>query len=90
VGAPPDVVVALVPGENAHAGARALMPAVAAGFLESVARAEVALALDGEVIGAERVAFRVIATRPDGRRVLGHVILELRGGLIARQVDVEA
>lgn len=59
-------------------------------FLAAVARGQVVLALDAEVVGAERAAFRVTATLPDGRRILEHVIVGLSGRRIARQVDVEA
>jgi hypothetical protein len=48
------------------------------------------LALADEVVGPDRVAFSVTCTLPDGRRIYEHTILHLRGGLIARQVDVEA
>jgi ketosteroid isomerase-like protein len=59
-------------------------------FLRGVAGLGVQLAIADEVIGGDRIAFAVTATLPDGRRVIEHVLLHLRDGLIARQVDVEA
>jgi hypothetical protein len=40
--------------------------------------------------GDERVAFRLTATRPDGRLIVENTILDLRDGLIVRQHEVEA
>jgi ketosteroid isomerase-like protein len=59
-------------------------------FLTGVASFDIAFALADEVIGPERVAFSVTCTFPGGRRIYEQVILHLRDGLIARQVDVEA
>jgi ketosteroid isomerase-like protein len=59
-------------------------------FLTMVAHADVVLELGAEVVGTARAAFRVTVTRGDGRRIIEHVILELRDGRIARQVEVEA
>jgi ketosteroid isomerase-like protein len=59
-------------------------------FLEDVARSDIELTVHDEVPGRHRAAFAVTVAFPDGRRHLEHVILELRGGRIARHVDVEA
>jgi uncharacterized protein len=59
-------------------------------FLEDVARSDIELTVHDEVPGRRRAAFAVTVAFPDGRRHLEHVILELRGGRIARHVDVEA
>jgi ketosteroid isomerase-like protein len=59
-------------------------------FLSQVKASNVVLAIEDEVIGPTRAAFRVWCTRPDGKRIVEHVILHLADGKIARQVDVEA
>lgn len=59
-------------------------------FLRAVSSADIRLAITHEVIRPERIAFRVTCTFADGRRVIEHVILEIRNGLIAEQTDVEA
>jgi hypothetical protein len=41
-------------------------------------------------VGDERAAFSVTCTFPDGRRVYEQVIVQLREGKVAREVDVEA
>lgn len=61
-----------------------------AGFLRGVKASNVTLAIEDEVIGAGRAAFRVWCTLPDGRRIIEHVIIEFPNGRITRQVDVEA
>ena len=55
-----------------------------------MAAEDIAIELTDEVLSDERAAFRVTCTFPDGRRIIEHVIVALRGGKIARQVDVEA
>ncbi len=59
-------------------------------FLVRVKGSKVTLAIEDEVIGPERCAFRVWCTLPDGRRIVEHVIIQHADGLITRQVDVEA
>ena len=46
--------------------------------------------IENEVIGAERVAFNEACEYPDGTKVLTAMTLDLRGGKISRQVNVEA
>jgi ketosteroid isomerase-like protein len=58
--------------------------------LQKVKASNVTLAIEDEVIGPERAAFRVWVDLPDGRRIVEQVIIEIEDGLIARQVDVEA
>jgi hypothetical protein len=53
-------------------------------------RAAVELAISNEVVRGERAAFTLTATRPDGRLIVENTILDLRGGLIVRQHEVEA
>jgi hypothetical protein len=59
-------------------------------FLSQVKASNVCLAIEDEVVGPTRAAFRVWCTLPGGKRIIEHVILHLAGGRIARQVDVEA
>ena len=46
--------------------------------------------IEGEVVGEDRVAFQEACEYPDGTRVLAATTLDLRGGKIVRQVNVEA
>ena len=48
------------------------------------------LTLSDEIIGSERAAFCVTCVLPSGKQIIEHVILHLAGGLIRKQVDVEA
>ena len=59
-------------------------------FLVRVKGSKVTLAIEDEVVGPERCAFRVWCTLPDGRRIVEQVIIHHANGLITRQVDVEA
>jgi hypothetical protein len=59
-------------------------------FVNAVSSAPLTIAIDDDVVSHERIAFRVTATFPDGRRIIEHVIAEHRDGRIVRQVDVEA
>jgi hypothetical protein len=59
-------------------------------FLEAIGQADIQLRVSDEVVTRNRVAFLVTVAFPDGRRVLEHVMLYLRDGLIVRQVDIEA
>jgi ketosteroid isomerase-like protein len=59
-------------------------------FLRDVASKDLTLTLADEVVGRRRAAFAVWVGLPDGSRQLEHVIVELRDGRIARQVDVES
>lgn len=59
-------------------------------FLESVAKSPIHLAVTDEVLGPERIAFVATCIRPDGGRILEHVMLYLADGRIIRQVDLEA
>ncbi len=61
-----------------------------ADFLRAVAAENIAIELSDEVLSGDLAAFRVTGTFPDGRRIIEHVIVELRAGKITRQVDVEA
>jgi hypothetical protein len=64
--------------------------AAIAEFLAALCSSTVDLKLSHAVVADERAAFRVTCTFPDGSSVLEQVIVELRDGLIALQVDVEA
>jgi ketosteroid isomerase-like protein len=61
-----------------------------AAFLAEVAASDELLEVQDEVVGPQRVAFCIWCTLPDGRRIVEHAILHLRGGRIARHVEVEA
>jgi ketosteroid isomerase-like protein len=59
-------------------------------FLESVAASPVELRISHEVVGPSRVAYRLTVCFEDGRRIIEHIIIELAGGRITSEVDVEA
>lgn len=59
-------------------------------FLSQVKASNVSLEIEDEVVSPTRAAFRVWCMLPDGKRIIEHVILNLAGGKITRQVDVEA
>ena len=59
-------------------------------YLRDVCAREMTHRVEGEVRGEDRVAFREACEYPDGTRVLGAETIELRGGKIVRQVNVEA
>ncbi len=46
--------------------------------------------VENEVIGEDRVAFNQACEYPDGTRVLCAATLEVQGGKISRQVNIEA
>jgi len=58
--------------------------------LERVKASNVRLEIEDEVIGPGRAAFRVWVHLPGGRRIVEQVYIYFAGGLITRQVDVEA
>jgi hypothetical protein len=60
------------------------------GFLRGLADGPMEIAVGDEVLSEQRLAFMVTVTLGDGRRIIEHVIADLRDGLIVRQVDVEA
>jgi ketosteroid isomerase-like protein len=79
------------PGAPPSAPARLEGREAIAAFLRGVAADdEVALTVSHEVVGEERIAFRVTVGLAGGRRDVEHAICELRGGLIAEHVEVEA
>jgi hypothetical protein len=59
-------------------------------FLEGVAASPVQLRVSHEIVGAERAAYRLTVTFGDGREIIEHIIVELVGGRIVCEVDVEA
>jgi hypothetical protein len=59
-------------------------------YLDYVRRTDVELAISNDVLGDERAAFTLTATRPDGRLIVENTILDVRDGLIVRQHEVEA
>ena len=61
-----------------------------AAYLPAVKAANLSLAIEDEMGTGGRYAFRVVVDRPDGSRVIEHVMLYVEDGLIRRQVDVEA
>lgn len=58
--------------------------------LERVKASNVRLEIEDEVIGPGRAAFRVWVHLPSGKRIVEQVYIYYTGGLITRQVDVEA
>ena len=46
--------------------------------------------IHNEVVGEDRVAFQEACEYPDGTKVLAATTLDLRGGKVVRQVNVEA
>ena len=59
-------------------------------YLRDVCGREMTHHVENEVVGDDRIAFQEACEYPDGTRVLGAETLELRGGKIVRQVNVEA
>ena len=59
-------------------------------YLDYVTRTDTELAISNEVLGDDRAAFTLTATRPDGRLIVENTILDVRDGLIVRQHEVEA
>ena len=59
-------------------------------YLRDVCGREMTHRVENEVVGESRVAFQEACEYPDGIRVLAAQTLELRGGKIVRQVNVEA
>ena len=59
-------------------------------FLRELAAGPMEIAVGNEVVAEHRIAFLVTVTLGDGRRILEHVIADLRDGQIVHQVDVEA
>ena len=73
-----------------HSPRRMVGKAQIAAFLSQVKASNVSLEIEDEVVSPTRAAFRVWCMLPDGKRIIEHVILNLSGGKITRQVDVEA
>jgi hypothetical protein len=59
-------------------------------YLRDVCGRAMAHRIENEVVGEDRVAFNEMCEYPDGTKVLAATTLDLRGGKIARQVNVEA
>lgn len=59
-------------------------------FLEGVAASPLELRLSHEVVGPVRCAYRLTVDFDDGRQIIEHVIVEVAGGRVVREVDVEA
>jgi ketosteroid isomerase-like protein len=59
-------------------------------FMEHVAALPITIALSDEVVGEERIAFVCWVDLGSGRRIIEHVIADVRDGRIVRHVDVEA
>jgi hypothetical protein len=55
-----------------------------------VAAGDMTIVIDHEITGDDRIAFRVLIGLGNGKQIIEHVICELSGGKIVRQVDVEA
>lgn len=59
-------------------------------FLRQVATWPITLAIEDEIVTADRIAFRSWVGLSDGRRIVEHAMLYLENGRIARQIEVEA
>jgi hypothetical protein len=68
-----------------HSGREAI-----ARYLGYVRRTDAVLAISNEVVGEERAAFTLTATRSGGLLIVENTILDLRDGLIVRVHEVEA
>lgn len=58
--------------------------------LAAVCAAPIDIAVDHVVPGTSSAAFMVTVTLPGGRRIIENVIIEIGGGRVSRQIDVEA
>jgi ketosteroid isomerase-like protein len=61
-----------------------------ADFLTRVCSADFGITIADEVIAADRVAFSVDCSFPNGKRIFEHVIAQIEDGKNIRQVDAEA
>jgi ketosteroid isomerase-like protein len=59
-------------------------------YLGEIAADDLRLEIEDEVVGAGRVAFRIVCDLGDGRRMVEHAIATIRDGRIARMVEIEA
>jgi ketosteroid isomerase-like protein len=59
-------------------------------IFENGCKAGVKVTLDNAVVGDDRVACTFTCAFDDGRRVVANSIIDLRGGRIVRQFDVQA
>jgi ketosteroid isomerase-like protein len=59
-------------------------------FFQEVEAMPIELRLEDEVLGTERIAFAIMCSLPDGKRIIEHAIAHLDGGRIKRQVNVDA
>jgi hypothetical protein len=79
------------PGAPPSAPARLEGRAAIAGLLREVAADDdIALTVSHEVVGENRIAFRITVGLAGGRRDVEHVICELRDGVIVEHAEVEA
>ncbi|PKL79375.1 MAG: hypothetical protein CVV27_01965 [Candidatus Melainabacteria bacterium HGW-Melainabacteria-1] len=58
--------------------------------LQMIKDSNLSLAIEDEIVGPERAAFRVWVTLSSGKRIIEHTMLYYAGGLIRKMVDVEA
>ena len=59
-------------------------------YLRDVCGREMTHRIENEVVGERRVAFNEACEYPDGTKVLSTMTLDVRGGKVVRQVNVEA
>jgi ketosteroid isomerase-like protein len=59
-------------------------------YVDWLAASPLARSIENELVGTDRVAFRIWTDLRAGLRVVEHVMLEIVDGKIHRQVDVEA
>ena len=61
-----------------------------AGWIEDVSGREMTHRVEQEVLGDDRAAFAEACRYPDGTNVLCMTVLEIAGGLIVRQLAIQA
>jgi len=61
-----------------------------AGIFQHCHDAAVKIGLDNPLVGEDRLACTITCYFDDGRRVVANSIMDLRGGQIVRQFDVQA
>jgi len=78
------------PSDGPRAPERIRGRAAIARYLEEIAAEDLRLTVEDEVIGDDRIAFRIVCDLADGRRMVEHAIATIRDGRIARMVEIEA
>lgn len=84
-----DVELVQIDSDNRPAAPRVRRgKEIVEGMARHCAAAGVKATIDGAVADGDRAAASIVCEFPGGRKVVGNSILELRDGLIVRQLDV--